>query len=48
MVGTLKRAIKKVVASKIDENWDRCLGQIRGGLQETARHRWRISVRNTI
>ena len=31
MVGTLKRAIQKVVVSNNDRNWEDCLGEILGG-----------------
>ena len=31
MVGTLKRAIQKVVVGNNDRNWDDCLGEILGG-----------------
>ncbi len=31
MVGTLKRAVQKVAASKMSQDWDVFLGSIRGG-----------------
>ena len=31
MVGTLRRMVQKVLARKIDMDWDTCLGQVLGG-----------------